>query len=63
MHVPGPHFFKDLLFLIYFISFVYLFIFKIFIGVELIYNVVLASGVQRSDSVIPIHIFILFQIL
>ena len=63
MHVPGPHFFKDLLFLIYFISFVYLFIFKIFIGVELIYNVVLASGVQQSDSVIPIHIFILFQIL
>ena len=32
---------------------------KNFIGVELIYNV---SGVQESDSVIHIHIFILFQI-
>ena len=33
------------------------------IGVELIYNVVLVSGVQQSASVIHIHIFILFQIL
>ena len=31
------------------------------IEVELIYNVVLVSGVQKSDSVI--HIYILFQIL
>ena len=29
----------------------------------MIYNVVLISGVQQSDSVIHIHIFILFQIL
>ena len=28
-----------------------------------IYNVVLVSGVQQSDSVIHIHIFFLFQIL
>ena len=34
-----------------------------YIGVELIYNVVSVSGVQPSDSVIHIHIFILFQIL
>ena len=33
-----------------------------FIGVELIYNVVLVAGVQQSDSVIHIHVFILFQI-
>ena len=32
-----------------------------FIGVELIYNVMLVSGVQQSDSVI--HTYILFQIL
>ena len=32
-----------------------------FIGVELIYNVMLVAGVQESDSVI--HIFILFQII
>ena len=30
---------------------------------ELIYNVVLVSGVQQSDSVIHLHIAILFQIL
>ena len=29
----------------------------------MIYNVVLVSGIQQSDSVIHIHIFILFQIL
>ena len=34
-------------------AFVY---FKIFIGVQLIYNVVLVSGVQQSDSVMHIHI-------
>ena len=34
--------------------------FKIFIGVELIYNVVLVSGVQQSESVIHIHISTLF---
>ena len=33
-----------------------------FIGVELIYTVVLVSSVQHSDSVIHIHVFILFQI-
>ena len=33
-----------------------------FIGVELIYNVVLVSGVQQSDSIIHIHIFILFRL-
>ena len=41
--------------------FCFRFCFFNFIGVELIYNVVLVSGVQQSDSVI--HIFILFQIL
>ena len=34
-----------------------------YIGVYLINNVVLVSGVQQSDSVIQIHIFILLQIL
>ena len=33
------------------------------LGVQLINNAVLVSGVQQSDSVIDIHIFILFQIL
>ena len=32
----------------------------IFIGVYLIYNVVLVSAVQQSESVIHIHIFTLF---
>ena len=36
---------------------------KIFIGVQLIYNVVLVSGVQQSESVIHIHISTLFKIL
>ena len=35
----------------------------IFIGVQLIYNVVLVSGVQQSESAIHIHISTLFQIL
>ena len=35
--------------------------FKIFIGVELIYNVVLVSGIQQSESVT--HISTLFKIL
>ena len=35
--------------------------FFIFIGVQLIYNAVLVSGVQQSDSLI--HILIIFQIL
>ena len=34
--------------------------FLIFIGVKLIYNVVLVSGVQQSESVIHIHISTLF---
>ena len=42
---------KDLLFL------------KNFIGVYFIYNVVLVSGVQQSDSVIHIHVSFLFQII
>ena len=33
---------------------------KIFIGVQLIYNVVLISGVQQSESVVHIHISTLF---
>ena len=32
-----------------------------YIGVELINNVSLVSGVQQSDSVIHIHVSILFQ--
>ena len=34
-----------------------------FIEVQLINNVVLVSGVQQSDSVVQIHVSILFQIL
>ena len=34
--------------------------FIIFIGVELIYNAVLVSGVQQSQSVIRIHVSTLF---
>ena len=36
---------------------------KFFIEVYLIYNVVLVSGVQQSDSVIHTYIYILFPIL
>ena len=43
--------------LFYFLTFLF------YIGVELINNVVLISGVQQSDSVIHIHVAILFQIL
>ena len=35
----------------------------LYIGAELINNVVLVSGVQQSNSVIHIHMPILFQIL
>ena len=43
-------------------TFKHFYLFKIsFVGIELIYNVVLVSGVQQSDYVI--HIFIHFQIL
>ena len=39
----------------------FIFFFKlIFIGVWLIYNVVLVSAVQQSESVIHIHVSILF---
>ena len=38
-------------------------IFLFYIGVELINNVVLVSGVQHSDSVHHIHVSILFQML
>ena len=41
----------------------YFLFYFIFIGVQLIYNVVLVSGVQQSESVIHIHISTLFQIL
>ena len=34
-----------------------------FIGVYLSYNVVLVSSVHQSDSVIYIHVFILFKII
>ena len=37
--------------------------FLFYMGVELINNVVLVSGVEQSDSVIHTHIAILFQIL
>ena len=37
--------------------------FKFYIGVQLINNVVLVSGVEQSDSVIHIHVSNLFQIL
>ena len=38
-------------------------LFLFYIGVYLIYNVVLGSGIQHSDSVILIHVSILFQTL
>ena len=41
----------------------FFFNFLFYIGVQLINNVVLVSGVQQSDSVIHIHVPILFQIL
>ena len=44
-----------------FILFFFKFLF--YIGVWLIYNVVIGSGVQQSDSVIHIHISTVFQIL
>ena len=44
-------------------AFNFILFFKFFIGVQLIYNVVLVSGIQHSDSAIHTHIFILFQIL
>ena len=37
-----------------------IYIFKTFIGVELLYNVVLVSTVQQSESTLQIHIFSLF---
>ena len=43
--------------------FFFFFLYKNFFRVELIYNVVLVSGVQQIDSVIHKHISILFQIL
>ena len=45
------------------LGFIYFKKFLFYVGVELIYNVVLISGIQQSDSVIDIHICILFQIL
>ena len=37
--------------------------FLFYIGVQLIYNVVLVSGIQQSNSVIHMYVSILFQIL
>ena len=37
--------------------------FLFYIGVQLINNVVLASGVHQSNSVVHIHVSILFQIV
>ena len=37
--------------------------FLVYIGIQLINNIVLVSGVQQSDSVIRIHVSILFQVL
>ena len=42
---------------------IFFFNFLFYIGVELINSVVLVSGVQHSDSVIHIHVSILFQII
>ena len=41
-------------------SWIHTLFFKIFIGVLLIYNVVLVSGVQQSESVIHIDVSTLF---
>ena len=46
---------------LFFFSFLFQFIF--YIGVYLIYSVVLVSGVQESDLVIHIHMSIIIQIL
>ena len=54
---PTVNFFPHLAF------FVVLFIFIFLIEVQLIYSIVLVSGVQQSDSVIHTYISILFQIL
>ena len=45
------------------VSFKFLIYLKNFIGAELIYNVVLFSGVQPNESVTHPHISIPFQIL
>ena len=42
---------------------IFFFIFQSFIEVWLIYKVVIISAVQQSDSVIHVHISILYQIL
>ena len=47
----------------FFMCFVSFFFFLLFIGVQLIYNVVLVSGVEQSESAIHIHISSLFQML
>ena len=44
-------------------TFIYLFIYFKFIEVYLTYNVMLASGVQQSESVIHTYISIIFQII
>ena len=38
-------------------------LFLFYIGVQLIYTIVLASGVRQSDSLIHTHVSILFQVL
>ena len=39
------------------------FFFSILIGVELLYNVVLVSAVQQSESVIHVYVYPLVRIL
>ena len=42
------------------VSLVFFFLFPVFIGVLLIYNVVLVSGIPYSESVIYVHVYPLF---
>ena len=43
------------------VAYLFIFNFLFYIGVELINNVVLVSGVQQSDSVIHIHVSVLWE--
>ena len=55
---PVPEPFGTLVCFFLIILFVYF-----FIEVELIYNVVLVSGVRQSDSVIYMHVSIILQVI
>ena len=60
--ISRNQFLKFMHFIIYY--YIYVFIkFLFYIRVYLINNVVLVSGVQQTDSVIHIHVSILFQII